>query len=166
MSKTDALVKPEDCEGGLYWIVVDGTPEKELALRYAAHRAKANNARIALIHIVREPMFQPWGNVQDKIKDEQRKEVEEIMWSAANLVYELGGGVCSMHLAQGDRVEEIITMLNDNPASKMFILASSSKKNPGPLIKYFTTKGIGRMTVPLVILPQGLAPEDIDYLGQ
>lgn len=166
MVEKDALVKPEDCEGGLYWIVVDGTPEKELALRYAAHRAKANSGRVALIYIMQEPMFQPWGRVQDKIKDETRQKVEEVMWSAANLVFELGGGMCSMHLAQGDRIEQIVSMLNDNPASKAFILASSSKKNPGPLIKYFTTKGIGRMTVPLIILPKGLEADDIDYLGK
>lgn len=164
--KTEPLVKPEDCVGGLYWIVVDGTPEKELALRYAAHRAKANNGRVALIHIVREPMFQPWGNVQDQIKSELRKKVEDVMWNAANLVYELGAGMCAMHLAQGDRIETIITMLNENPASKMFVLASSSKKPPGPLVKYFTTKGVSRMQVPLVIIPQGLDVSDIDYLGK
>ena len=166
MKNKAPLVTPEDCAGGLYWIIVDGTSEKELALRYAAHRAKANNGHVALIYIMPISTFQHWGVVQDRIKDEERKKVEDAMYSAADLVHSLGGGLCSMHIAQGDRVEGIVAMLNDNPASKMFILASSEGKRPGPLVKYFTSKGIGRMRVPLVIIPQGLEAEDIDYLGK
>jgi len=140
MTKKKPLVKPEDCEGGLYWIIVDCTQEKELALRYAAHRAKANNGRVALIHIMPASTFQHWGMVQDQIKDEERKKVEDAMCSAADLVYSLGGGLCSMHIAQGDRVEEIVAMLNDNPASKMFILASSEENRVFKLLCLFKPK--------------------------
>jgi len=167
MSKAQEKNAASKVDGGLYWVVIDDSEEKELALRYAAHRARANNGHVAIVHVMEPQQFQHWGNVQKQVEKETRAAAEQALWDAANVAYDMAGQICSLYLEQGDHGEHLTKLLNDNPASKMFVLAcSAGGKTPGPLVSYFTNKGLGQLCMPLVILSEKLDLGDVDYLGK
>ncbi|MCY4500133.1 MAG: universal stress protein, partial [Alphaproteobacteria bacterium] len=81
---------------------------------------------------------------------------------AAAQVQRLSGRVPSLAVREGDKVDETILACEEDPSVAFLILASDTgPKGPGPLISSLTGKSVGRLQVPVVILPGNLSEEEI-----
>lgn len=147
--------------------VVDETEEVGVALEFAALRAKRQNARVALLYVIDTPTdFQHWATVADLMREEARDEAEQKLQRAAAMVQRLSGGYPILYIREGVRLEEVIKLIQEEPDISILILgAAVGPQGPGPLVSSLTGKMVGRLRVPLVIVPGNLSDEALDALA-
>lgn len=149
----------------VYLVVADNSEEFDSALRYAARSAQSMGAHIGILHVITEEGFLDWGRVEDRVKAERRASAELFLREVAARLYDIAGQRAILFLEEGERVEAILRVLNANPKITRLVLGGDSDgRNPGPLVKYFSGKGISRLPVPLTIVPDHIPPEKIDGL--
>jgi nucleotide-binding universal stress UspA family protein len=159
----DAPSKPEN---RVFLVVVDDTEEMRLALRFACGRARNTNGRVALLFVVEPTDFQHWMAVGDLMREEARNEGEQLLQRLAAQVNELTGTLPVLYVREGSRREELLKLVDEEPSISILVLgASVDKRGPGPLIEALTGKFLGKLRVPMTIVPGNLSDEDIDAIA-
>jgi nucleotide-binding universal stress UspA family protein len=158
---TSATPEPRD---RVFLVVVDDSPERSVALRYACLRAKKSGGRVALLRVI-EPAGQvEWAGVGAMLQEERREEAESLLSGLAAEVNEITGGIPILLVREGDPRDELMALLDEDPRISILVLASStSSGGPGPLITALTSgRYVQRLTVPLTIVPGGLDDRELD----
>jgi nucleotide-binding universal stress UspA family protein len=147
--------------------VVDETEELDVAIEFAALRAKRHNSRVALLYVVdRAAEFQHWGTVGDLMREEARNEAEQRLQRAAAQVQRWSGQVPVLYIREGAPSDELIKLINEDHSISILILAANTgPQGPGPLVTALTSKYVGRLRVPLVVVPGNLSDEALDLLA-
>ncbi len=152
-------------DGGTYLIVADDSEEFQVALRYAARLSEASRAHIGILSVTDVHDFQHWSNVESRMRRELREESEKFLWGIARKIYEVNRQISILYVREGSRKDQIVSVVDEDPSIRMLILGGSGGKNgPGPLVSYFTGKGMDRLRVPLVVVPGHLESQRIDQL--
>ncbi len=152
-------------DGGTYLIIADDTPEFSVALSYAAHMARIHRGHVAMARIIEPSEFVGWGKIEKAAKAEARVKAEADMQAMATRVKEQTGITPSFIIREGDTHKEIIAIANGNPALAALVLAASvTKGKPGPLVSYFSARGLTEVSVPVIIVPGHMKPEDMQKL--
>jgi nucleotide-binding universal stress UspA family protein len=160
---TDAPSRPAN---RVFLVVVDDTPEMDVALRFACRRARNTGGRVALLYVVERSDFQHWMAVGDLMREEARSEGEQLLQRLAARVNELTGTLPVLYFREGDRRDELFNLIDEEPSISILVLgASIDKRGPGPLIQALTGKFVGRLRVPVTIVPGNLSDEDIDSIS-
>ncbi len=147
---------------GVFLVVVDGTEEFLTAIDYASQFANAERGYVGLLNVIEQAHVSNWRNVEERMKEEMRNQAEQTIWDAAGRVIENTGAIPIVCIEEGDRSDVIIKTLKDNPNIVALVLASSSSSsNPGPLVTYFSGKGLSKLPVPLMVVPGHLEPLSI-----
>lgn len=162
----DATPKPgRRGDGGTYLIVADESDEFDIALRYAARMAVTRRGHVGLVHVIDIDEFQHWGKVEHKMLREMREQAEKFVWGVAKKINDLTGQVPSVYIEQGKRNDSLVDIINrDSMIVKLVLGAGTSAGGPGPLVGYFSGKGLARLRVPVVLVPGHLEPQAIDEL--
>ena len=160
---TDAPKKPAD---RVFLVVVDDSPEMEVALRFACRRARNTGGRVALLYVVEPSDFQHWMAVGDLMREEARSEGERLLQRLAARVNELTGTLPVLYVREGDRRAELFDLINEEPSISILVLgAGIDKRGPGPLVEALTGKYVSQLRVPVTIVPGNLSDEDIDSIA-
>lgn len=150
----------------IFLVVLDDTAEMPVALRFAARRAEATGGRVALFACMEPPDFGHWQAVDELFEREQRREIEDLLLRYADQMHELNGQIPGLYIRYGNRRDELLKLLEDDPAISILVLAASSGgRGPGPLISALTGKFRKKLRVPLTIVPGTLSDEAIDELS-
>lgn len=158
-----ASIAAEPKCGGVYLVVADGSEEFELALHYAADLAALNNARIGVFKAVNLKDFQHWGTVEDRMREELRRESEKHVWEIAKKLYDRMGKRAIFFILEGDKKDMLEFLMKDDPSLRMVVLAAEKSGSPGPLISHFTSKkGIDKLHVPMTVVPPSYQPSVVD----
>ena len=147
----------------VFLVIVDDSHEMEVALRFACQRASHSHGRVALLYVVEPTDFQHWVAVGDLMREEARNEGEQLLQRLAAKVNELTGQVPVLHVREGSRREELLKLIDEDPSVSILVLgASVDKRGPGPLVEALTGKFVGKLRVPVTIVPGNLTDEEID----
>lgn len=146
----------------VYLLVADETEEFGTALHYAARLAKVQGARLAVLRVFEEPEIQPWGGIGRMMHYEYLHEAEDILHEACNKIIEATGKMPVVYLERDARKERIAEIIDEDPAITKLILGGNVHSNtPGPLVSYFTGKGLPKLRVPLTVVPGDLKDDII-----
>jgi nucleotide-binding universal stress UspA family protein len=157
---------PAPTQERVFLVVVDETPELKVALRYACRRAFRSNGRVAMVHVMEPTGFGDWMGVNELMKEEARQQAEATMQKMATEVNKLSGKMPMLYFREGDRRDELLNLIQEEPGISILVLAAStSPKGPGPLVSALTGKYVGKMRVPVTIVPGNLTPEDIENVA-
>lgn len=149
----------------IFLVVVDETEEMKVALRYACRRARHTDGRVALLYVIEPSGFQHWMAVGDIMREEARTEGEEVLQRLAAHVSEISGNLPILHIREGNRRDELLDLLDEDPEISLLVLgASTESRGPGPLISALTGKYISKLRVPVIIVPDSLSEEVIDSI--
>ncbi len=160
------IAGPDHAHKRIFLVVVDDTAEYKSALRFACRRALHTGGRVALLYALEPTEFQHWMAVEEVMREERRVEAEQLIQRVAAEVNALTGTMPVLHLREGSRREELLKLIDEEPSISILVLAASpTGDGPGPLVQYFTGKGIGRLRIPITIVPGGLTDEQIDDLA-
>jgi nucleotide-binding universal stress UspA family protein len=146
-----------------FLVVIDKTPECQVALRFAARRAQHTGGRVTLMSPATPGEFQQWRGVEEIMRDEAHAEAEALLHAAAKTVNDLSGIIPELVIPFGG-VTECLTKLikEDKDISILVLAAGTAKEGPGPLVAMFTT---GLQAIPVTIVPGSFTEEQIDALA-
>ena len=70
-----------------------------------------------------------------------------------------------LYVREGDRRDELLKLIDEEPSISILVLgAATGAKGPGPLVSALTTKFVGKLRVPVTIVPGHLSLESIDTI--
>ncbi|MGB4058357.1 MAG: universal stress protein [Alphaproteobacteria bacterium] len=137
-----------------YLIVADDTEEFNNAMRFACKVAKANGKNIGVLYIMPDAGFHHWGNLEERIKQDRREDAERVLKGVTEKIRQFCGLEAVVYIGEGAAAEAVIKTIEDNQSiSKLFLGGSTKAGGPGPLVSFFSGKGIGKLPVPLTIVP-------------
>ena len=153
-------------EQRVFLVVVDQSEELQVALRFAARRAQHTGGRVALLHVIEPADFQHWMTVGDLMREEARSEAEQLLQRLATRVNELTGQLPILYLREGDRRDELLQLIDEEPSIQILVLAANvGQGGPGPLVSALTGRFLSRLRIPMTIVPGNLSDEDIDSIA-
>ncbi|RMD63863.1 MAG: universal stress protein [Alphaproteobacteria bacterium] len=136
------------------------------ALRFACRRALKTGGRVALLYVVEPADFQHWQAVGDLMREEARNEGEQVLQRLAAQVNELAGAIPILYVREGNVRDELLKLLEEEPSISILVLgANTGARGPGPLVSALTGKLVGKLRVPMTIVPGNLSDEDIDAIS-
>jgi len=147
----------------VFLVVVDDSPERGVALRYAALRVKKSGGRVALLR-VNEPQGQvEWAGVGAMLAEERREDAERLLSGLAAEVNEITGGIPILLIREGEPRDELLALLAEDPRISILVLASATGgSGPGPLIQALTGRYAGKLAVPMTIVPGAMSDAELD----
>lgn len=148
-----------------YLVVVDETPEAEIALRFAARRALKTGGAVEILAIIPRQEFVAWGGVQATIADELREHAEEVVRRALDMLGEEGGISPRIRVEQGDAIAVIREAISANPSIGALVLGAAASGAPGPLVSHFAGAESGALPCPVMIIPGSLTRDALDRLS-
>jgi nucleotide-binding universal stress UspA family protein len=146
----------------VFLVVVDSSPEMKVALRFACRRARATGGRLAMLYVT-EPATAEWLGVGEIMREERRAEAETRLQELAVDVREMSGDVPVLYVREGDPADELLRLLAEEPTISVLVLgADPGPKGPGPLIAALSGRLIGKLHVPMTIVPGSMTSAEID----
>ena len=146
-----------------FLVVVDSTPECMNALRFAARRAAKTNGGVVMIYVIEPEEFQHWIGVQNVMREEARQEAEERMETLAEEVKRLAGVTPEFAIREGEKREEVLAQIAEDDEIGLLVLgAGAGGEGPGPLVQALANKMIGKMSIPVTVVPGSMTLEGID----
>ncbi|WP_298090404.1 universal stress protein [uncultured Sphingomonas sp.] len=149
----------------IYLVVVDDTPEAEIALRFAARRAVKTNGGVEILTLLPPQEFIAFGGVQATIEEEARHHAEALVQGAAGTLFEESGLRPSITVREGEGPRIIREMIAGNPEIAALVLGAAASGAPGALVTHFSGTDAGALPVPVMIIPGSLSLEAIDRLS-
>lgn len=150
----------------VFLVVVDETPEHDLAVQYAARRAAHTNGRLALLHVIEPPDAQHWLAIEELAREERREAAEELMQKLCDDIAPIAGSLPMVYIREGRARDELLALIAEDPAISILVLAAGTgPEGPGPLVTYLAGRGAGRLRIPITIVPGGLTLAQIAALS-
>ncbi|AUW58621.1 universal stress protein [Sphingobium sp. SCG-1] len=148
-----------------YLVVVDETPEAEVALRFAARRAAKTGGAVQILALVPPTEFVQWGGVQATIEEEARLRAEALVMGAAGTLMQESGIRPTITVKQGDPVTLVRKTLDENDGIAALVLGAAATGAPGPLVAHFAATEAGNLPCPIMVIPGSLDRDAIDRLS-
>ncbi len=166
ISVSSAQADPVSSEKQLrvFLVVADDTTELTTALRYACLRASKTGGRVAILYVIEPADFQHWMSVETLMQSERRNEAERVLQKMAAKVLEWSDHMPCFYICEGKRTEQLLNVLEEDNVSILVLGADPGPKGPGPLVSALSGKLIGKMKVPLTVVPGNLPDEALDEL--
>jgi hypothetical protein len=148
-----------------YLVVIDESPEAEIALRFAARRAAKTGGNVEILALIPRPDFVQWGGVMATIEEEGRERAEALVARAAGTLFTESGLKPSITVREGDGPKIVREMLAANREIAALVLGAAANGPPGPMVTHFAGSDAGNLPVPLMIIPGALDMDAIDRLS-
>ncbi|NJC32555.1 nucleotide-binding universal stress UspA family protein [Sphingomonas jejuensis] len=148
-----------------YLVVIDDSPEGDVALRFAARRAARTGGGIQILAVVERTEFVGLADVQQVMEAEARERAEAKVAMAAGSLFEEAGIRPSISVRSGEATALVREMLAETGDVAALVLGASATGAPGPLVATFTGVEAGKLPCPVMIVPGGLSDEAIDRLS-
>ncbi len=149
----------------IFLVVVDDSPERAIALRYACLRARKGGGRVALLRVLEPIGLVEWAGVGAMMKEERQEDAEKMLSGLAAEVNEITGGFPILIIREGDPRDELLALLEEDPRISILVLAMAPDGGgPGPLISALTGRYANRLTVPMTLVPGTLDEKELDRI--
>ncbi|BAE53208.1 universal stress protein [Paramagnetospirillum magneticum] len=149
----------------VFLVVVDDSPEMQAALRFACRRARSSDGQVALLRVIEPTEYEHFASIGNLMRAEAREAAEELLNRLAGDVNQMSGHLPVLHVREGNPRDELIALITEEPSISVLVLAADTGPGgPGPLVTALTGKYIGKLRVPLTLVPGSLTAEQIDAI--
>ena len=150
-----------------FLVIVDGTPESEIAIHFASLRAVHTSGVVTLLAVI-EPgeASQQWLGVKNIMQEEAREEAEELLHRLAAHVNEYAGVMPELVIREGRRAEQVMQLIAEDKDIAILVLAAGTgKEGPGPLVTMVASASEKAFPIPVTVVPGTLTEEAIRSLA-
>jgi nucleotide-binding universal stress UspA family protein len=149
-----------------FLVVVDETEECDRAIYFASRRAVRIGGAVVLLRVIEtEDRNQQWLGVADIMKAEALEEANAALDRAGARANGAAGITPERVVREGDRSEEILTLIDEDEDIALLVLAASTgKEGPGPLVASLG-KTAGTFPIPIAVVPGHLSDEELDAMA-
>jgi nucleotide-binding universal stress UspA family protein len=159
------MVESREVHERVFLVVVDDSDEMQVALKFAAKRAKHSGGRVALLYVIEPAEFQHWMFVGTLMAEEAREEAEKAVHQYSRQVQDITGQIPMIYIREGEREDQLMKLLKEEPLISLLVLAAAdSTDGPGPLVSSLTGDMVGGLPVPITVVPGTLSDEDIERI--
>lgn len=153
-------------DGRCYMVVYEEGESFEKALHYTLKLVRYHKGYLALAYLYKpESGAVTWGNVEDIMKREAREEAEKALWKIARQIQEKHDITPCLFIEEGSASDALGKIAKKENAVDALILTSQSAQDGlQAALHYFTSKGTGKLNVPLIMVPTHLPFEDVQKL--
>ena len=166
MAKKRRIFEPG--HGRKLMVVVDESPEVEVALFYAAGRVLHAGGSVLLLYVI-EPDNQFWEGVRQVQLEEQTNKAKALFRLLRRKMANEGFDAVPVEevIREGKKVEEILKHIDEDEDVAILVLgASTETSGPGPLVSSLAVGATaGKFPIPITIVPGELKLEDIKALA-
>ncbi len=149
----------------VFLVVVDDSPEMRAALRFACRRARSSGGRVALLRVIEPAEPQHFATIGELMRAEARQDAEDLLDRLAGEVNAVSGHLPVLYVREGKPREELLGVIAEEPSISVLVLAADpGPGGPGPLVTALTGKYVGRLRVPVTIVPGSLTDGQIDAI--
>ena len=143
--------------------VVDGTPECDRAVVYAARRAVSTSGALVLLYVIEPIDPQQWRGVEEVMRSEAMDEARRELAAMAERLGLLPGDVAAeLVIREGQPAAAIHKLIDEDRDIAILVLASAvGNDGPGPLISSIASRSNGGFPIPVTIVPGGLSDEEL-----
>ena len=145
-------------------VVADNSNEMSTALEYACARSKKTGRKIIIATFIEPLEVLTTKGVTEIMKEEAREDAEMTLKKAASFVQERIGDYPALSLREGDTIEQLKELLDEEKNINVLVLAAntdSNNKDPGPIITSLVSNEITNLRIPIMIVPGNLSFEHI-----
>jgi len=158
----------EEGHGRKLMVIVDESPEVELALFYAAGRVMHAGGTVLLLYVI-EPENQFWEGVRQVQLEEETNKARAIFRLFRRKLNNDGYEAVQTEevIREGKKVDEILKQIDEDEDIALLILgASKEAAGPGPLVASLAVgPAAGKFPIPITVVPGEMALEDIKALA-
>ena len=150
-----------------FLVIVDGTPESEVAIHFASLRASHTGGVVTLLAVI-EPgeASQQWLGVKNIMREEAREEAEELLHRLAAHVNEYAGIMPELIIREGRRDEQVMQLIREDKDVAILVLAAGTgKEGPGPLVSMVASASEKAFPIPVTVVPGNLTEEALRSLA-
>lgn len=148
--------------GRVFLVVVDESEEMRAALGYACGRARRTGGRVALLKVCEPVEFEHFATIGNLMRAEARQDAEDLLSRLAAVVIANTDQLPVLYVREGGPREEVIKLIEEQPSISILVLgANAGPRGPGPLVQAFTGRFIGKLRIPVTIVPGNLTDEQI-----
>jgi nucleotide-binding universal stress UspA family protein len=163
----DTGEEPAEEESRTFLCVVDESDELHQALRFASIRAKRTGGRVALLYVIEPAEYQHWMAVGNLMAEERREEAEEMIQVVSSVVQRLSGSMPVIYIREGKLTDQLMELIENEKGISVLVIGAatgSGNEGPGRLVSY-VMKRIGKLPIPVTIVPGGLSDKEIDAIS-
>jgi nucleotide-binding universal stress UspA family protein len=149
-----------------FLVVVDDTQECDRAIYYASRRAARIGGGMVMLNVIEtEDRNQQWLGVADIMRAEAHEQAGALLDRYSARANGVAAITPERVIREGEKVQEILTLIDDDEDIAALILAASTgKEGPGPLVASLG-KTAGTFPIPIAIVPGHLNDEEIDAMS-
>lgn len=149
-----------------FLVVLDGTPECERAVVYAARRAERTGGMLSMLYIVPPSEFQHWLGVEEIMRAEAQAEADATVDRYVGLLRARGLNLNPERLVrEGTAEDEINALIQEDEDIAILVLgAGLGKEGPGPLVSLIAGRS-GSFPVPVTIVPGDMDDATIEAIA-
>jgi len=150
-------------------VIVDESPEAEVALFYTASRLEHADGVMTLFYVIEPEDQQHWMGVRDVQIEEETNKAKALFRLFRRKLANAGfdGVPVEEVIRDGRKAEEIVKLIDEDEDIAILVLgAATDAKGPGPLVSTFAAgKTAGTFPIPINIVPGGLTLDDLRALA-
>ena len=151
--------------GRTFLCVVDETEELHQALRYACRRARGTGGRVALLYVIEPVEYQHWMAVGHLMAEERREQAEEMLQVVSSVVQKLSGTTPVVFIREGKLTEQLMHLIETERDLSVLVLGAAPRSEQSGIAISHVIKRLGRLPIPITIVPGGLSDEQIDAIS-
>ena len=152
-----------------FLVVADGSPEYQVALKFACRRAHSTSGHVAILRVIEPAVFEHWSGVREEIERQQRDEAEAVLRESAEFVQAETGYPPEYLIVNAESVRAALRqVIGADPDIKILVLAAAVEgRGPGPLVAALAKEGVkwGDRKVPVTLVPGDLTDAEIADLA-
>ena len=149
-----------------FLIIVDGAPESDRAIYYAARRAQSTGGKVVMLAVCEPPDRQSWAGVEALMRQEAQEAAEAALQQAAIRVRAVSGLEPERHIGEGEKAPELLRLIHGDEDIAILVLAAGiTRDGPGPLILALAQGAASTFPIPITIVPGHLSDAEIDALA-
>lgn len=152
-----------------FLVVVDDSPEFDVALLFAARVAQRTGGELCLLYVIQPQDFQHWMSVRETQREEEAARAKALFRLSRRKLN--GFGIDDLEpqecIREGKIAEEIVKLIDEDEDIAILVLgASPEAEGPGPLVATLAAgKLAGSFPIPIYIVPGTLTTDEIMALA-
>lgn len=157
--------QPNPLEQSKYLVGIDQHEESRVALRLACMKANARGSQVSILHVITPADFQTLGAIADRMREERKREGQELLSQLAEEAYATYGIRPHTVLREGPTGDEILAAaLEDANVNMIVIGIAEHGTGRGKLASWLSTQLGSKLQVPLLMVPGNLTDQQLHTL--
>jgi nucleotide-binding universal stress UspA family protein len=148
-----------------FLLIIDETPEVDIAVYFAASRASHSGGLLVLLYVIEPQDYQHWMGVRQIHVEEETNKAKALFRLHRRKLNQAGfeNVVTEDVIKDGSKVDMIMESIDEDEDIGLLVLgASTDPKGPGPLVSTLVgSKAAGAFPVPITVVPGHLS---LDYI--